>query len=61
MQFFNDYISRLIEYQPQDKRGQLKTACENLMRDVERNLSMRSRDKFTQNLTNLKRDILGKS
>ena len=40
-----------------DRREQAETCINNLMNGVERSLSLKNRDKFTQNIATFRRDI----
>ncbi|XP_033327683.2 ran-binding protein 16 isoform X1 [Megalopta genalis] len=56
-EYFNQLRENIIRSQPVDKQATMAQWFENLMEGVERNLLTRNRDKFTQNLSMLIKDI----
>lgn len=59
--FFTEFNLRLVQCQQMDKREWLAKALEELMIDVERKITPKNRDRFTQNVTVFRRDINGQS
>jgi len=59
--FFTEFNHRLIQCQPLDKREWLGKAIEELMSEIERKITTKNKDKFTQNVTVFRRDINGQS
>ena len=58
---FSEIRRIVIDAQLSETKEALKTAFEELMKDVEYNLSSKNRDRFTQNLSTFKRTINGHS
>jgi len=59
--FFTEFNLRLVQCQQQDKREWLAKALDELMVEVERKITPKNRDRFTQNVTVFRRDINGVS
>ncbi|XP_053977684.1 exportin-7 isoform X2 [Hylaeus anthracinus] len=55
--YFNQLRENIIRSQPVDKQATMAQWFENLMEGIERNLLSRNRDRFTQNLSMLIKDI----
>ncbi|XP_055337456.1 exportin-7-like isoform X2 [Paramacrobiotus metropolitanus] len=56
-QHFQELQPRIIQSFPEDKRGQVANCFTILMDGVERNLSNKTRDRFTQNLSLFRREL----
>jgi len=59
--FFSEFNLRLVQCQQADKREWLAKALDELMSEVERKITPKNRDRFTQNVTVFRRDINGQS
>ncbi|XP_027281006.1 ran-binding protein 17 isoform X4 [Cricetulus griseus] len=55
--YFNELRASLINSQPLPKQEVLAQCFRNLMEGVEQNLSVKNRDRFTQNLSVFRRDV----
>ncbi|XP_031627705.1 ran-binding protein 16 isoform X2 [Contarinia nasturtii] len=55
--YFRSMKENIIRSQPLDKQQTIAHWFDNLMENVERNLSMKNRDKFSQNLSLFRRDV----
>ncbi|XP_069855304.1 ran-binding protein 17 isoform X1 [Dipodomys merriami] len=55
--YFGELRASLISSQPLPKQGVLAQCFRNLMDGVEQNLSVKNRDRFTQNLSVFRRDV----
>ncbi len=56
-QFFEQWRNSLVEAQSVERREAVESCINNLMTGVERSLSLKNRDKFTQNIATFRRDI----
>jgi len=56
-QFFEQWRNNLVAAQSADRRESAENCINNLMSGVERSLSLKNRDKFTQNIATFRRDI----
>lgn len=56
-EYFNQMRENIIRSQPVDKQSPMAQWFENLMDGIERNLLIKNRDRFTQNLSMFRRDI----
>ncbi|XP_043247969.1 exportin-7 isoform X2 [Colletes gigas] len=56
--YFNQLRENIIRSQPVNKQATMAQWFENLMEGIERNLLTRNRDRFTQNLSSLIKDII---
>ncbi|OXB77416.1 UNVERIFIED_CONTAM: hypothetical protein H355_012123 [Colinus virginianus] len=57
MQYFSELRATLINSQPSSKRQVLEQCFRSLMEGVEQNLSVKNRDRFTQNMSVFRRDV----
>jgi len=55
--YFQSLKDNIIRSQPLDKQQTIAQWFDNLMDNVERNLTMKNRDKFSQNLSLFRRDV----
>lgn len=60
-QYFNQLRENIIRNQPPEKQNAMAIFFDNLMEGVERNLLVRNRDRFTQNISSFKKEIAEKS
>eukprot|EP01135_Chromosphaera_perkinsii_P004888 Nk52_evm8s303 gene=Nk52_evmTU8s303 len=54
---FNNLRQSLIQSQPSSRQSRIQTSLEELMQDIDRSLSPKNRDRFTQNVTIFRREI----
>ncbi|KAG0375493.1 Ran-binding protein 17 [Mortierella sp. AD032] len=54
--FYNEFISQFIQSQLPDRQEHIQTAATALMEGIECNLTTLNRDRFTQNITNFRRE-----
>ncbi|XP_043925027.1 ran-binding protein 17 [Protopterus annectens] len=55
--YFGELSSNLVSSQPSDKQEAIQQCFANLMEGVERNLLVKNRDRFTQNMSIFRRDV----
>ncbi|XP_064422812.1 ran-binding protein 17 [Latimeria chalumnae] len=55
--YFAELRTSLINSQPPEKQNALNQCFENLMEGIERNLLIKNRDRFTQNMSIFRRDV----
>eukprot|EP00743_Colponemidia_sp_Colp-15_P003638 GILK01003927.1.p1 GENE.GILK01003927.1~~GILK01003927.1.p1 ORF type:complete len:1093 (+),score=213.84 GILK01003927.1:212-3490(+) len=55
--YFQEYKAGVIMNQPLELQSRFSDAFDRLMKDVERNLELRNRDRFTQNLTAFRHEV----
>jgi len=56
-EYFGQLRQSIIRSQPVDKQGLMAQWFENLMDGIERNVTAKNRDRFTQNLSLFRRDV----
>jgi len=56
-QYFEQWRNNLVSSQPIERREQSELCINNLMNGIERSLSLKNRDKFTQNIATFRRDM----
>ncbi|CAL8462392.1 g1925 [Coccomyxa elongata] len=59
-QIYTALRNRIVAAQPLDRQAHLSQCLDKLMADVQRNLEPKNRDKFTQNLTNVRHEFRSK-
>ncbi|KAI6660989.1 Exportin-7-like isoform X3 [Oopsacas minuta] len=59
-EYFQRYQKRVIELQPTELRTRMDKCFEQLMENIEQSVNVKNKDKFTQNLNVLRRDLNNK-
>ena len=59
-EYFQRFQKRIIELQPSELRTRMEKSFEQLMEGIEQSVNVRNKDKFTQNLNALRRDLNNK-
>ena len=60
LEYFQRYQKRIIELQPSELRVRMEKCFEQLMENIEQSVNVKNKDKFTQNLSVLRRDLNNK-